>query len=87
MMKGNSGGTILKDVALKLCSEIRNEKKVKPFTQCWGCVKFSNGDPAKMCFSSRPDNRGCGLVNKRYDSNGAAGRSWNLQAPTGKNNS
>jgi hypothetical protein len=47
MMKVNSGGTT-KNAALKLRSEIQNEKKVKPFTQCWECVKFSNGDPAKM---------------------------------------
>jgi len=66
-MKGVSEEAIPKDVALQLCSEIRNEKKVKLFTQCWGCVKFSKGDPAKMCFSSRVDNRGCGIVNKRYD--------------------
>jgi len=30
-------------------------------------MRFSKGDPAKMCYSSEPDNRGCGLVNKRYD--------------------
>jgi len=66
-MKDGSGEAIPKDVALQLCSEIRAEKKVKLFTQCWGCVKFSKGDPAKMCFSSRTDNRGCGIVNKRYD--------------------
>jgi hypothetical protein len=56
-MNGDSGEAIPKDVALQLCSEIRNAKKVKLFTQCWGCVKFSKGDPAKMCFSSRTDNQ------------------------------
>jgi hypothetical protein len=66
-MKGGSGEAIPEDVALQLCSEIRNEKKVKLFTQCWGCVKFSKGDPAKMCFSSQPGNRDCSIVNKRYD--------------------
>jgi len=32
-----------------------------------GCVKFSKGDFAKMCASSRPDYRGCSLINERYD--------------------
>jgi len=63
-----SGEPIPKDEAAKLCSEIRNEKGVRLFSQCWGCLRFSKGDAAKMCFSSKPDNRGCGLVNKRYDS-------------------
>ena len=67
MMSGSFGEAIPEDVALQVCSEIRAEKKVKLFTQCWGCVKFSKGDPAKMCFSSQLDNRGCGIVNKRYD--------------------
>jgi uncharacterized protein (DUF779 family) len=66
-MKSDSGETIPCDVALQLCSEIRQEKGVKMFSQCWGCVRFSKGDPAKMCFSSRADNRGCGIINKRYD--------------------
>jgi recombinational DNA repair protein RecR len=66
-MNGGSGEAIPEVVALQLCSEIRNEKKIKLFTQCWGCVKFSKGDPAKMCFSSQTDNRGCSIVNKRYD--------------------
>jgi uncharacterized protein (DUF779 family) len=67
-MKTGSGKPIPKEEAMKLCSEIRNEKGVKLFSQCWGCLKFSKGDPAKMCYSSKPDNRGCGLVNKQYDS-------------------
>jgi uncharacterized protein (DUF779 family) len=66
-MKTGSGKPIPKEEAMKLCSEIRNEKGVKLFSQCWGCLKFSKGDPAKMCYNGKPDNRGCGLVNKRYD--------------------
>jgi uncharacterized protein (DUF779 family) len=58
---------IPKDEAAKLCSEIRKEKGVRLFSQCWGCMRFSKGDQAKMCYSSKPDNRGCGLVNKRYE--------------------
>jgi len=42
---------ILREVALQLCEEIRKEKGVRLFSQCWGCVKFSKNDPAKMCFS------------------------------------
>jgi hypothetical protein len=61
------GKAIPKDMAFQLCEEIRKEKAGKRFTQCWGCVKFSKGDPAKMCLSSRPDYRGCKLVNECYD--------------------
>ena len=67
-MKKDSEKIIPQDEAIKLCSEIRNEKGVRLFSQCWGCLRFSKGDLMKMCFSSRPDNRGCSLVNKRYDS-------------------
>jgi uncharacterized protein (DUF779 family) len=58
---------IPKQEAVKLCSEIRAEKGVRLFSQCWGCMRFSKGDAEKMCFSSKPDNRGCGLINKRFD--------------------
>ena len=60
-------GAIPHEVALQLCAEIRREKEHKLFSQCWGCVKFSKGEVAKMCVSSRPDYRGCNLVNERYD--------------------
>ena len=63
-----SDGAIPRDEAAKLCSEIRSEKGVRLFSQCWGCMRFSKGDPQKMCYSNKPDNRGCGLVNKRYGS-------------------
>jgi hypothetical protein len=63
----DSGRAIPEDAALQICTEIREKKKIKLFTQCWGCVKFSKGNPEKMCFNSKPDNRGCGLINKRYD--------------------
>jgi hypothetical protein len=58
---------IPEEMAAHLCSEVRKEKGVRIFSQCWGCIRFSKGDPGKMCFSSRPDNRGCGIVNKRFD--------------------
>lgn len=57
-------------VGLKLCEEIQEETGTKRFSlarlQCWGCMKASKGDPAKMCVGSRPDGRGCNLVNTRY---------------------
>lgn len=59
------------DIALHLCAQIREENRHKRLTpaamMCWGCVKFSKGDPAKMCFSSQSDNRGCYQINARYD--------------------
>jgi len=67
-MKENAGGEpIPKDVALQLCEEVRKKKASRPFTHCWGCVKFSKGDPAKMCLSSNRGYRGCKLINERYD--------------------
>lgn len=66
-MKSDVKQAIPKDTALQLCEEIRKEKSSKLFTQCWGCVKFSKGDPSKMCLSGTPDYRGCKLVNERYD--------------------
>lgn len=62
---------IPREKALQLCTEIREENRRKWYTpagmMCWGCLTFSKGDPAKMCFSSRPDYRGCYQVNARYD--------------------
>jgi hypothetical protein len=66
MSKKENSQAIPKDIAFQLCEEIRKEKGVKIFSQCWGCVKFSKKDPAKMCFNG-PDCRGCRLVNDRYD--------------------
>jgi len=63
--------TISKDVALLLCSAIRQENRGKWYTlaglQCWVCMRFSKGNTAKMCFNNQPDYRGCTQVNKRYD--------------------
>ncbi len=70
MDERNVEENIPRDVAFQLCEEIRMEKAGKWFTQCWGCVRFSKNDPNKMCFSSRPDYRGCNLVNKRYSETG-----------------
>ncbi len=54
-------------VASQICAKIREEKASRFFSQCWGCVRFSGGEFARMCVSSRPDLRGCALVNKEYD--------------------
>ncbi|UCG00844.1 MAG: hypothetical protein JSW11_14650 [Candidatus Heimdallarchaeota archaeon] len=59
--------SIPEDIALQICEQIREEKGVRLFSQCWGCVKFSKGDGKKMCFYDPPNNWGCKLVNKQYD--------------------
>lgn len=60
---------IPREVAIKLCDEIRAENRQKRFSlgrlQCWGCCKHAKGDVSKMCISSE---QGCNLVNKRYRS-------------------
>jgi len=58
---------IPKDIAARLCIEVRAERPVRLLSQCWGCLKASKGDQTKMCFHHPPDFRGCGLVNRRYD--------------------
>jgi hypothetical protein len=55
------------EVARELCEAYRIEHGVKKFSQCWGCVKFSHGEPDKMCFASGEDNRGCPKVNRMFD--------------------
>jgi hypothetical protein len=58
------------EVGLELCREIREETRRKLFSfarwQCWGCLKASKGDATLICVGSRPDGRGCNLVNARY---------------------
>ncbi len=65
---------IAQETALRLCDEIHQQFQGKWWTlagmQCYFCRKFSHGDPAKMCVSSRPDFRGCNLVTARYDRRG-----------------
>ncbi|MCL5027007.1 MAG: hypothetical protein M1531_11040 [Chloroflexi bacterium] len=62
---------IPRETALQLCAEIRVKNQGKWYTfnglWCWGCSRFTGGDPAKLCFSSRPDNRRCAQINARYD--------------------
>jgi hypothetical protein len=62
---------IPKELALRLCREIREEQRGKWYSWtawwCRGCETASKGDPAKMCFSNHPEYRGCLQVNRRYD--------------------
>ena len=67
----HSQNAIPQKIALQLCAEIRQQYSGKWYTlaglQCWGCTTASKGDPTRMCFHSRPDYRGCNLVNARFD--------------------
>lgn len=53
--------------AQRICKKIQNEKRVRMFSQCWGCLKFSKDDATKMCFYDPPENRGCKLINRYYN--------------------
>lgn len=61
---------ISRETALRLCREIREENRGKWYTldglRCWWCSTFS-GVPENRRFASRPDCRGCRLVDARYD--------------------
>lgn len=61
---------IPKEIALKLCAEIRGESKGRRYTwtawQCWACEEFARGNPDNLYFTSRQGCRGCPLVNERY---------------------
>ncbi len=62
---------IPEETALQLCAAIHQQHQGKWWTlagmQCFFCLKFSNGDPAKRCVSSRPDFRGCNLVTACFE--------------------
>lgn len=59
------------EVAQQLCAAIRAEERGRWWSaahwQCWGCARFTGGDPQKMCMGSAPGWRGCALVNRRYE--------------------
>ncbi len=61
------GEDIPLETAVKICEDIRGKKKVWLFSQCWGCVKYSKGQPERMCFYDPPRNRGCKKINKEFD--------------------
>jgi hypothetical protein len=54
--------------AHKLCQAYTEKHKVRLFSQCWGCLKYSRDNPEKMCFYDPPDNNGCRFVNELYKS-------------------
>jgi hypothetical protein len=66
----HSTPTALGCLEMQICAQIREENQHKPFSlsavQCRGCMTFSKGDPDKMCLSYKR-NRGCNLVNARYE--------------------
>ncbi|GAB4480215.1 MAG: hypothetical protein Kow00124_26690 [Anaerolineae bacterium] len=37
------------EIAEPICREVQDRQWIKVFTQCWGCIRFSKGDPQKMC--------------------------------------
>ena len=56
--------------AVELCREYRDKHKVRLFSQCWGCLKYSREEPTRMCFYNENDpteNRGCKFINKLFD--------------------
>jgi hypothetical protein len=59
------------ETAILICTEIRQDRGKKIYSagelQCKACMDSSHGDPGKMCFASKVDNRGCTYVNERFD--------------------
>jgi hypothetical protein len=58
---------IVEEKAIELCREYCEEHGVHTFSQCWGCLRFSKGEPARMCFAGALGNRGCRFVNKLFE--------------------
>jgi hypothetical protein len=64
-----------REIALKLCEEIRNKNKKKfiSFNKWWChfCYKFSNTEEkiTNRCCLNDENNRGCSQVNKKFDKN------------------
>ncbi len=56
--------TVPPEVAERICQDIRAARRWYHLAlwQCWGCVRFSGGDPQKMCGAIV----GCNLVVSRY---------------------
>jgi hypothetical protein len=59
--------SITLDKAFELCKTYRKKSKVRMFSQCWSCVRFSKEVPEKMCFYKPPNNNGCKIVNKLFE--------------------
>ena len=58
------------DMAVQLCSEIREEAHLNwdsPTARwCWSCQQSSEDNPDKIAFLNKPGNRGCHQINIRY---------------------
>ena len=71
MMKEYVINPIPLEIAKRLCDEIREETDriwyPIPDRWCFCCQEESGGDPMKRGFLSQPGNRGCMLINTRYD--------------------
>jgi len=64
----DTNNTLSLEQAFKLCQAYTEQHKVRLFSQCWGCLKYSKSNPEKMCFFNPPNNDGCRFVNKLYNS-------------------
>jgi hypothetical protein len=72
LMTGEAAAEPLdRDTAAGICQQVQAEVRGKPWSaawwQCWGCRRFSGGDPEKMCIAAQPGYRGCELVNRRVE--------------------
>ena len=59
------------DVATQLCAEIRREFDEESWHSsaarwCWSCQQTGRDDSTNRGFLQKPGNRGCILVNARY---------------------
>lgn len=54
--------SVSQERALELCKSFRDKHKVRLFSQCWGCLRFSKEVPDKMCFYKPPNNDGCRFI-------------------------
>jgi len=58
-------------LAEKLCEDIRKETEANWYTEsarwCWNCQKSAAGNLEKRGFLRQPGNRGCMLVNARFN--------------------
>ncbi len=74
MGRVESGEMIQRDVAQRLCAQVRAEHRGQWWRpaawRCWACASWSGGDPARMRFAASPDNRGCPVVTARYEQAG-----------------
>jgi hypothetical protein len=49
-----------RDTAVGICQQVqvRGKRWSAAWWQCWGCRRFSGGDPEKMCIAAKPGYRG-----------------------------